>query len=94
MKTGTMTKRWFLTYRGVKLPLQLAEELTFEALRNRNTYFEGTYDAEGRLVGVEKRVYGEVELRHDYQYDAAGRLLQASVTEADEAPRVLQVTPG
>jgi hypothetical protein len=99
MKTGTTTTaatttRWFLTYCGVKLPLQLAEELSFEALRNRNTYFEATYDAEGRLVCVEKRVYGEVELRHDYCYDAAGRLVQASVTEADEAPRVLQVTPG
>jgi len=37
--------RYFLTYRGVKLPLQLAEELAPETLANRNTWFRADYDA-------------------------------------------------
>jgi Family of unknown function (DUF6156) len=85
--------RYFLTYRGVKLPLQMAEELPADALRNRNTYFEVAYDAQGRMCRVEKRVYGEVELRHDYAYDAAGQLVQAVITEADEEPRVMAFAP-
>lgn len=91
---GHETRRYFLTYRGVKLPLQMAEELAPEALRNRNTYFEVAYDDAGRMVRVEKRVYGEVELRHDYVHDADGRLVQATITGPDDdEPQVLQMGP-
>jgi hypothetical protein len=33
------TTRYFLTYSGRALPLQLAEELPVAALRNRNTWW-------------------------------------------------------
>jgi hypothetical protein len=84
--------RYFLTYRGVSLPLCLTEELAPDALRNRNTYFRAAYDEAGRMVWTEKLVYGEVELRHDYRYDAQGVLQSAIVTEQDEEPRVLSLT--
>jgi hypothetical protein len=40
----------------------------------------------GRLVAVDKMVYGEVELSHRYEYDAAGRLVRAVVVMGDEEP--------
>ena len=86
-------ERYFLTYRGTRLPLQLSGELPVEALGHRNTYFRAQYDAEDRMLRCEKRVYGEVELSHQYEYDAAGRLHCAVITVADDAPRTLHLAP-
>ena len=85
----TETPRYFLTYRGVALPLALAEELGPEALGNRGTYFRAHYDGAGRLVQCEKVVYGEVELSHSYEYDAHGKLTRATVTAAGDDPQIL-----
>jgi len=95
-ETGPMTsepdgrERYFLTYRcGTRLPLQLTEELPAGALRHRNTYFRARYDALDRLIRCEKLVYGEVEMSHSYEYDAAGRLCRAIITVGDEEPQTL-----
>ena len=82
--------RRFVTYRGVSLPLTLVEELTPESLRNRNTYFQATYDSQGRMVRVEKLVYGEVELCHDYRWREDGTLDEATISTPDEDVRVLR----
>lgn len=92
--TGAAAReRYFLTYRGTRLPLQLTEELTADALGHRNTYFRARYDAEDRMVCCEKLVYGEVELSHRYEYDAAGRLHCAVITVGDDEPRTLHLAP-
>jgi len=83
------TQRYFLTYRGVALPLALTEEVDQAGVKNRGTYFRASYDARGRLVRCEKLVYSEVEMLHVYAYDDAGRLIQATVTTPDEDPQVL-----
>jgi len=80
--------RYFLTYRGASLPLTLTEELAESDLRNRNTWFEARYDAAGRLVAIDKRVYGEIELQHRYDYHANGQLLRATVTMGEDEPMV------
>ncbi len=82
------TLRYFLTYRGAGLPLTLTEELAEADLRHRNTWFEARYDAAGRLIAIDKRVYGETEMQHRYDYDASGRLCRATVTLGGEAPLV------
>jgi hypothetical protein len=87
MTATTTHQRYFLTYRGVKLPLQFAEELTPDALRNRNTYFVVTCDDAGRTLRCEKRVYGEVEMSHVYAYDEDGRLVSACITVGDDEPQ-------
>lgn len=83
--------RYFLTYRGVSLPLNFTEELPADALRHRNTYFRAFYDVHGQMLICEKMVYGEVEMRHEYAYDAAGQLASATLTLGNEEPRVLQM---
>jgi len=85
--------RYFLTYRGVSLPLRLVEELDAQALRHRNTYFRAAYDGDGRVCWLEKLVYGEVEMRHDYRYDDThgGVLREATITVGDEPPQVLHL---
>jgi hypothetical protein len=83
--------RYYLSYSGRSLPLGLVEELAPEALRNRNTYFRAAYDEAGRMLWVEKLVYAEVELRHDYRYGRDGRLCEATIRTQDEEPRVLQL---
>lgn len=83
--------RYFLTYRGVTLPLALAEELPADGLRHRNTYFRAAYDAADRPLRIEKLVYGEVELRHDYEWLPDGRLGRATVHTLDEEPQVLEL---
>lgn len=87
---GCTVQRYFLTYRGVRLPLQLVEELAPDALRHRNTYFRASYDAAGRVQCIEKLVYGEVELRHDYRWTASGRLAAATLTTGGEDPQHLE----
>lgn len=53
--------RYFLTYTGVKLPLTLLNELEPTPLENRIAFFRGHYDGQGRLAGLQKMVYGEVD---------------------------------
>jgi hypothetical protein len=76
--------KYFLTYSGVKLPLNLVSPLAADALGNRNTYIRASYDAADRLISCEKIVYGEVELRHDYQYGAQGHLARALIDMGGE----------
>jgi hypothetical protein len=83
------TMRYFLTYRGVKLPLCLTEELPGDALRHRNTYFQAAYDEAGHMLWLEQLVYGEVALRHDYRYNADGALSGATISVPDEEPQTL-----
>jgi hypothetical protein len=75
--------RYFLTYTGVKLPLKLMTELEPAQLENRNTYFRGYFDDQERLVGLQKLVYGEVEMEHRYAYHANGALKSVEIVDAD-----------
>jgi hypothetical protein len=86
--TPPPTLRYFLTYSGVTLPLRLTEELTPDTLRNGNTYFQAAYDPARHMLWLEKIVYGEVEMRHDYEWDADGHLHKAIIRSEDEEPQV------
>ncbi len=79
-----MSTRYFLSYSGVSLPLRLVEEIPESSLRNRNTWFLAEHDEAGRILRIEKRVYGETEMTHDYRYDAAGKLLEARIMIGEE----------
>jgi len=81
--------RYFLTYTGIKLPLTLLTELEEAQLENRITFFRGYYDEQTRLIGLQKMVYGEVEMEHRYQYDEMGVLRRASITDIDGEVTVL-----
>jgi len=83
-------RRYFLTYSGVKLPFKLSSPLEPSQVENRNTYFVGYYDGEGRLTGFHKMVYGEVELTHRYTYDETGTLRRAEVSDIDEEVTLLE----
>ncbi|ACK50711.1 conserved hypothetical protein [Methylocella silvestris BL2] len=78
--------RYFLSYSGVKLPINLVSPLDPEALANRNTYIRAWFDARERLIRFEKLVYGEIELVHCYDYDDDGVLRRAAITMLDEEP--------
>jgi hypothetical protein len=84
-----MNTRYFTSYSGAGLPLRLVGELAAEDMRNRNTYYAGSFDAEGRLTRCEKMVYGEVEARHEYHYHADGRLARATIDNGDDDPSVI-----
>lgn len=75
--------RYFVTYTGVKLPFKLVNPLEEKDVENRNTFFRGYFDTEGRLSGFQRIVYGEVELEHRYRYHGNGVLQQAAVADAD-----------
>lgn len=82
--------RYFTSYSGVKLPLNLVNPLEADAIANRNTYFCGYYDEEGNMLACEKRVYGEVEFCHIYEYDSSGNLKAAVISMADDEPQRLE----
>ncbi|PKO86613.1 MAG: hypothetical protein CVU18_14140 [Betaproteobacteria bacterium HGW-Betaproteobacteria-12] len=84
-----MTIRYFTSYSGAGLPLRLVGELAAEDMRNRNTYYAGTFDAEGHLTLCEKIVYGETEVRHEYDYHADGRLARATIDDGEDDPSVI-----
>ena len=88
--TQHAARRYFLATSGVKLPLKLLNEIEPDALTNRNTYIRAFYDPAGRLSRFEKIVYGDIEMTHIYDYDAAGALIRAEVVLADEEPTVVQ----
>jgi hypothetical protein len=82
--------RHFASYTGVKLPLKLITPLADEDVHRRITYFRGYFDEQGRLAGLEKVVYGEIEFEHRYVYHADGRLKSAELREPDEQPRLME----
>lgn len=82
--------RCFVTYSGIKLPLNLLNELDAASLVNRNTFFRGHYDSDERLTKVEKIVYGEVEMQHEYDYHANGQLCWARITLDEDEVTELQ----
>lgn len=81
--------RFFVTYSGIKLPLKLVNELSVADTENRNTYFKGFFDDQERLIRLEKIVYGELELQHEYQYHSNGTLKQAEIIDMDEERTLL-----
>lgn len=80
--------RYFVSYSGVKLPLKLVNEITAEALQNRNTYYRGYFDAQEKMLCCQKVVYGEVESQHSYEYDENGVLRHAQISEDDEEQQI------
>lgn len=82
-ETPPANRRYFLAYTGVKLPLTLLNELEPNQLENRITYFCADYDGQDRLIGIQKMVYGEVEMEHRYEYDEAGILRKAEIIDID-----------
>lgn len=84
MTQQNITRRYFVTYSGVKLPLKLVNEISEESLQNRNTYYCGHFDADDKIVCCQKIVYGEVESEHIYSYHDNGALKLVEITEDDE----------
>ncbi len=79
MSQNPEVRRYFTTYTGVKLPFKLVNPLDAREVENRNTYFLGYFDAEDRLSGFDKVVYGEIELAHRYR--ALGEPAAASASQ-------------
>jgi YD repeat-containing protein len=76
--------RYFISYSGIKLPLNLVNEINLEQLHNRNTFYRAAYDEQGRMILCQKVIYSEVDTQHEYAYDTNGNLIFARVTEGDE----------
>ena len=71
--------KYYLSYSGRGLPLNLVSSIEADELENRNTYFRASYDSHDRMTLCEKIVYGEVELRHLYRYREDGGLAGATI---------------
>ncbi|WP_153147156.1 DUF6156 family protein [Dechloromonas sp. H13] len=89
MTASDTTTRYFTSYSGARLPLKLVGELAPADMRNRNTYYCGSFDLAGQLIACEKIVYGETELRHDYSYHPDGRLARATIDDGGDEPAVI-----
>ncbi len=89
MSLQDCTQRFFVSYSGVKLPLNLVTPLEEAQLANRNTFFRAYFDARERLVACEKITYGEVELSHRYDYYESGALHRAVITDTDAEVTIL-----
>jgi Family of unknown function (DUF6156) len=83
-----MDCRYFVSYSGVDLPLNLVNEIAAEALTNRNTYYRGYYGKSGKLMGFEQFAYGAVELEHRYEYHDNGALRRVEINMPDEDPLI------
>lgn len=86
-----LTKRYFATYSGIKLPIKLSQPLEESAIQNRNTYFIAYYDYAERMIGFQKMVYGDIEMQHYYSYDGSGKLSQAEITNADQEVTIVEI---
>ena len=88
LENRDLERRYFVTYTGVALPFNLANEIAPEALTNRNTYYCGYYDKSGRLTGFEQFAYGAVELVHRYEYHDNGALRRVEILMTEEDPLI------
>lgn len=86
--------RYFSTYSGVTLPLQLRQELEAGAIAHRNTFFRAYYDASGRMVSLQKVVYGEIELEHRYTYGLNDELTSAEIIDEEGTATLLTYGAG
>jgi len=86
--TTNAQRRYFVSYSGIKLPLNLVNEIDEQGLHTRNTYYCGHYNNENRLIRCEKIVYGEVESFHHYHYDESGKLTLAEIGEGDDVEEI------
>ncbi|WP_202410495.1 DUF6156 family protein [Pseudomaricurvus sp. HS19] len=77
-------QRYYLSYSGTGLPLQMVSPISTDEIANRNTFFGVCNDDAGRVTLIHKRVYGEVELEHRYGYDDQGRLQWAEIRALDD----------
>jgi len=73
----------------VKLPFRLVNELQASEVENRNTFFRGYFDEQDRLIGFDKIAYGEIELKHCYEYHDNGKLNRIEITDIDSEVTVL-----
>lgn len=87
-----MVVKHFLSYSGINLPLNLVSPLAAGEEGNRNTYYRGYFDDQGRLALIEKVVYNEVEMVHQYQYYDDGMLQRAEIT-MDGETQVIDYKP-
>lgn len=75
--------QYYLSYSGAKLPLNLVGQISANEIDNRNTYFGANVDEQNRVVLIHKRVYGDIELSHSYEYNAEGILEKAEIIDVD-----------
>jgi hypothetical protein len=83
-----MERRYFVSYTGVELPFQFVNEISAEALTNRNTYYCVYYDKSGRVMEFEQFAYGAVELAHHYEYHDNGALRRVEILMPEEDPLI------
>lgn len=76
--------KYFLSYSGAQLPLNLVSSIEPEDIQNRNTYFGADLDSDGRILLIHKRVYGDIELSHQYQYHDNGALKVAEIHNIED----------
>lgn len=88
------TRRYFLTYSGVKLPFKLCQQLEASSIENRNTFFQAWFDAQERVTAFQKIVYGEVEMEHRYHYHPNGQLATAEIVDAEGDVREMYFDEG
>ena len=84
--SNLINTRFFTSYSGARLPLNLVGELAPDDVRCRNSYYQGLYDIQGRLLRCEKMVYGEIEVCHEYSYHPDGRLARGVIQALGEDP--------
>jgi len=80
--------RYFTSYTGLSLPLNLIEPIDEAAMDHRNSFFRATYDDQDRLIACEKQIYGDILMVHRYSYHPGGALCQAEI-EVEGELRVL-----
>jgi hypothetical protein len=91
MSDPLATRRYFVTYTGVRLPFRLVDELDESETDSRNTFLRADFDPHDRLLGFEKVVQGEVEMAHHYHYHGDGpTLARAEITNSDAEVTVLR----
>jgi hypothetical protein len=83
-----LERRYFVSYTGVELPLNLVNEISSDALTNRNTYYCGYFDKSGKLMGFDQFAYGAVELSHHYEYHDNGALRRVEILMPEEDPLI------
>lgn len=74
----SVTVKYYSSFAGYNHPVKLIDELRETKIKEKKSYYVGTYNGE-RLIKVEKILIGKTVFIYNYSYDNNGKLSDVKI---------------
>ena len=80
----SVSVKYYSSFVGYNHPVQLIDELSETKIKEKKSYYVGTYNNSDRLIKVEKRLDGKILFIYNYSYNDNGKLLYVKIFKANK----------